>query len=447
MNILVIAYYFPPFGGGASERVHHFVKNLPASGITPLVLTVDERFYEDIYHDPALLQAYSSEVRIFRSLVLFGEQLRRQKSHALANVSGNHGTSPGLARRVKKFVKGLIVPDEQVFWIPPALKTARKIFREHSVDAIITTGPPFSAHLLGAILSNKYNVPLILDYRDLWALNPFMAGMGAGDLCNRLLERFTIGYASHAVFTNQEAARAMEARYQIAPDRISVIENGFDDGAVRAAFASTQDTSQRGKLRINYLGSLTRKRSPRSFLAAVRRLMENETDLGIEIGFIGFVTAEHRQLVSEMGLESLVTFHGIVPKETALAMMCNSSDILLVLQRASEGGATAIPGKLYEYLATGKPILCLDEGLGATALFLGELGVEECVDYEDGEGIYRALRRLAREYDVCAARAGALREKMTYYDRKHLSRCLAALITDVVDKPTDQRGVLVCREP
>lgn len=346
---------------------------------------------------------------------------------------GSSGTA-GLLHKAKRFIKGMIVPDEQLFWIPPALQAAHKIFCEHKVDAIISTAPPFSAHLLGALLAKWHDIPLILDYRDLWGANPFFMSGGVKNACNGMLERFALRQASQVICTNSEAVQTMRSRFSFLSDRISLIENGFDADAIRSII-SNKARPAGSAVRINYLGSLTKTRTPRPFLAAVKRFVEANPGRLLEIGFIGFCPVEHRQLVSDMGLDSFVTFYGMVPKETAMEMMCNHSDALLVLQRAGEGGATAIPGKLYEYLAAGKPVICLDEGLGATTGFLKSLGIEESVEYDDVEGIFQALYRVVTDYDVVAANALILRDKVALYDRKQLTLRLVDLLGKIKLKP------------
>lgn len=427
MKVLVIAYYFPPFGGGASERFHYFVKYLPACGITPLVLTVDEACYEDIYRDQNRVDEYSSEVRLYRSSVIFGDILKRQKSQAMAGESG-YGAGASIKRTLKRFVKNLIVPDEQVFWVPRAIAKARQIFKDHDIRAIVATAPPFSGHLVGAVLSRRYGVPLLLDYRDLWHRNPSMLGNGLRAVLNGIIERLALARATAVLCTNQAAADVLNGHYGLAPCKVHVVENGFDAQKIESVMRAIPNERTTGKIRITYLGSLTKERTPRYFLAAFKRFVTDYPQYDLEVGFVGYTPAEHLQLVNEMGLSDRVRFHGTVSKEVALDMMCNRSEVLLLLQRSSEGGATAIPGKLYEYLAAGKPLLCMDEGHGITSHFLEELGITSSVEYRDEDGIYTALLHVVRHYDAVYGEFGTLRDRIAVYDRKQLTQRLAEVI-------------------
>jgi len=431
LKALIIAYYFPPFGGGGSERIHHFVKNMPELGIIPLVLTVDESFYEDIYHDPGLLDEYSSGTSIFRSSMFFGKVLKHQKNQAFATTQIKPNKSLKLLRIFKKYVRSLIAPDEHVFWIPPAFKVIRNIQKNHAVGVIFSTAPPFSAHFLGALASTIYKIPLVLDYRDLWGENPQMAGKGFARQANKFLERYSLKKASKIIFTNHSASEVMVARHSFISAKTVVIENGFDSGSMQKKNHTSTDGNNKSIFRISYLGSLTRQRTPSTFLSAVKNFVEVHPEYPVKVGFVGFAPEEHRQLVSDMGMDKIVQFHGAVTKEKAIDIMCNHSDILLVLQRSGEGGATAIPGKLYEYLAVGIPVICLDEGLGVSSNFLKGLGLHTYVDYFDEEGIYNILADIITNYNAVKNRFSNLDDSISPYERKLLSHRLADLLHDV----------------
>jgi glycosyltransferase involved in cell wall biosynthesis len=428
MKVLLIAYYFPPFGGGASVRLHNFAKYLPHYGVTPVVLTVGEQYYEEIYRDPTLLQEYAPEVTIHRTAVLFGAKIKRAKAQAYCS-GGDLGLVSRLKRNVKRKIRNLFVPDEQIFWLPIALLQARKLLKQNLVKAIVATGPPFSGHLLGALTSRICKIPLILDYRDLWTENPFMSGRGVVIAVNRRLEALTIRQADKIICTNTAAAHAIARRFHLAEGKTVVIENGFDADSISRA--EKKSTSQRRTLKLNYLGSLTKDRSPYYFLASLKKATAANPGVDLEVGFVGFVAEDHVRLVQDMGLQGYVKFHGPVSKEMAMDIMCNDSDVLLVLQRRSEGGATAIPGKIYEYLATGKPIICMDEGGGATTTLLEELGIDCAVEYDDEEGITRLLQDILSGYDVVAAKFSSVVDRVKPFDRKVLTGALADIIVKI----------------
>lgn len=438
VGTLVIAYYTPPFGGGASVRVHNFIKYLPCHGVLPRVLTVEERFYEELYHDPELLREYPPEVELHRTGVFFGGSLKRAKAQAFAGGAGADAPWPALKRVLKKGIKKLLVPDEQIFWLPLAFLKGWRIGRSGRVKAILATAPPFSCHLLAALLAGACRLPLVLDYRDLWSQNPLMAGSGLALWLNRCLETVTVRRAARIVCTNESAARVMAERFRLPAGKVVVIENGYDGASLAPALSAAPQPAER--LRLNYLGSLTTERTPRYLLAALKRLVAARPEVPVEVGFVGFAAEAHRELVREMGLEAWVRFYGALPKAAAQEIMCRDSEVLLVLQRAAEGGATAIPGKIYEYLATGKPVLTMDEGCGATSRFLRELGVDCAVEFDDEEGIFRLLLEVVNDYQAACQRFGAVAARVERYDRRSLAATMAALLRDAAQTTVAKRS-------
>lgn len=431
LEALIIAYYFPPFGGGASTRVHNFVKYLPNYGVRPVVLTLDPQYYEDLYHDTSLLSEYLDSVTIHRSSMLLGATLKRLKSQAIRGSDSRENIS-ARSFSLKRLIKGLMIPDEQLPWVFSAYHHAKRVIASHRIKVAVATAPPFSTHLLGALLAIRHGIPLVLDYRDLQlrdqdpAVPSFLKALGAR------LERFVLQAASRVVVTNSAAADKMRQDFGLAADRVVIIENGFDGESIRAMLREP-DPEPPKTFRINYFGSLTKKRSPESFFEALRRFRNAHPAIAFQVGFYGYAPLDHVRLTEEFELSQHVTFHGALPKDEALDILCNQSDVLLLLQRSNEGGATAIPGKVYEYLAAGKPILALDEGLGATTQLLESLGLPHVSDYDDVEAIHRNLTDILLDYPLHRHRYQAIRPQVAGFERKAQTAKLAELIQQVVE--------------
>lgn len=425
MNVLVIAYYFPPFGGGAIARAHSFVKYLPSAGITPIILTAKPRFYESYYLDESLLADYEQSIEIYRAGVLFGGVICKAKSTP-PSVSTGDASRVFLSRRLKSLVKIMLVPDEQIFWVPKAIRLGRKVIETHKIDAIFASAPPFSAHLVGASLSRRFNNPLLLDYRDLWSNNTFYASGRVRNTISRWFERYTIGAADKLVVTNAAARRIQSASFDLAADKIAIIENGFDAESIQTNF-SRAIKDQPKKFKIRYIGSLTRHRTPEYFLRATMRFRRLYPDVVLEISFIGYAAPCHQNFVKSLSLDGMVRFFGPVSRERALELMADS-EILLLLQRKSEGGSTAIPGKLYEYLASGIPVLTADDGGGATTEFLKQIGAGFISEFTDTGAIFNSLETMVLNYQKTKNHFLRIQRKMAPYSRQSQANRLAALI-------------------
>lgn len=423
MKALVVAYYFPPYGGGSTVRIHSFVKNLPGFGIDPVVLTADDRFYDETYRDDNLLLDYRPGTEILRTDVLFGARIKQIRSNALkGQPSADSGTS--LKRRTLRAIAGHILsPDEQILWVSKAARRGCQLLKASGAKVVFSTAPPFSTHVLACIIGQRTNTPVILDYRDLWTTSAFYAATWL----NRRLERWVLKQAAFVIVTNEAARRKIVDCFGIPEDNVGVIANGFDctelDRIRRPA-----STARPPIRRINYVGSLTSRRTPLFFFKALRRVLDANPAFPVSVGVVGYTPQQHRSLATQYGLDQIVSFIGTVERRRALEIICNESDVLLLLQRVSEGGDTAIPGKVYEYLASGNPILAMDDGGGATSSFLQKLGVRHICDYEDVDSIAKAILDLGNNYAIIAQQFEKIRREIHAYDRAQLTGELSTIL-------------------
>lgn len=429
MKALVISYYFPPFGGGPTIRVHNFVKHLPRNHVPVAVVTADSSLYEKTYADPELLNEYDPPPHIYRTTALFGSFLRKQREIGVS--IGGQSLPFWSLNRWKKVAKRLLVPDEYIFWVAKSISVATRAAREEKIDVILATAPPFSAFWLASLVSQRINKPLVLDYRDLWTPNVFYRSNWA----TRQLERKILNRASHVIVTNEAARSSMIEHFGLASGKISVLANGFEGDLLEEIERGPRKPSE--SFRMNYIGSLTARRTPEFFFAAVRRLLTQRPQLKLSIGILGFVPPTHKQLAQQMGLSQIVHFLPPVSRRRALEIMRNETDLLILLQRNSEGGDSAIPGKLYEYLGTGIPFIAMDEDGGATAKLLKQLDAPRAVDYEDVDAITHRLSVIVEDYPSLRQQFDAIRPRTFMYDRRRQVTQLAQVLTEIVSGAHD----------
>jgi glycosyltransferase involved in cell wall biosynthesis len=438
MKVLVIAYYFPPYGGGPTVRVHNFVRHFPEFGIHPVVLTVDERYYEAGYHDPSLLGGYDESIKVYRTGMFFGEDIQRMKSalmknSAAVNTRAEVGNQPSVGSRWKRGLKHLLVPDEQIFWAAKGIRCGLEVIETESPDLILATAPPFSSHLLGTILSRKSSLPLVVDYRDLWTDCAFYAR----DPLARDLELNVLRHASRVLITNEAAEEKLTRSFPVVAGKTSVIENGFELEEIRRIQVDGSPgfpLNGRSAITFSHIGSLTARRTPEYFFAALNKV-RNLIERPLRVNFIGFVPPQYKALAQRMGLADCVQFGGAVSRSEALDVMCNRSHALLLFQRLSEGGDTAIPGKLYEYLAAAKPLLVMDEGKSATSRFLARVGAEDSIGYQDVDAIAARIERICRSYEASLLNASMLSQRMSGFDRRLQTGRVADLLMQTALQP------------
>ncbi len=433
-KVLIVSYHFPPYSGGSTIRVHNFVKYLPSFNVNPVVLTVEHRYYPTVYRNDQLLDEFEESVEIFRTGSLepaahgfrdkvYGAQERGSADRILISV-------------LKKAVIPFLIPDREVPWLPYAVRTGTKVARTKHVDAVFSTGPPFTSHLVACFIAKRTRLPLILDYRDDWVGNEYYDwGNPLRRRFQRYLERRIVRRAQKVVCASAESINLFQTKYpDIDGSKYVHISNGFDP-AVFGVSKGPVGKKQTKFTRFVYTGSLTPKRTPRYFLEAVKLLTEEQPELAdkLHARFIGYSPLEHERLVESMELAHLVDFeHNMAPREIA-RVLAEETDVCLLFQRESEGGNTAIPGKLYEYLACRKPILCMADG-GATVNLLDELGCRLISPYEGVDDMKRLLKKIVHDYDQVSTEFDWPEETLRRFSRKEQAKQLSALISEVVTR-------------
>jgi glycosyltransferase involved in cell wall biosynthesis len=282
------------------------------------------------------------------------------------------------------------VPDERIGWLPGAVRMGHRIWSERGFDAILATGGPWTSFLVGSVLSRLTGTPLVLDYRDPWTNNPYRTGQSkARAAIERRLEASVISRAS-GVLLNTPELRAMFAERFAAVDssRFVTVRNGFDP-RVLPTFAAAP---HRGPFTITHLGHIYRKRTPESFLQALRGLLDAGTLRrdAIAVNFVGTTDIDLKALVARLDLSDVVAVLDPVTHAEGLRIL-SRSDALLVIQA---GSPLQVPAKIYEYAAFNKPILTLT-GDGATANLVREFNLGPVCAPDRPDDIAPAIRRVA----------------------------------------------------
>lgn len=372
MKVLLVAFYFPPAGGGGVQRPLKFATHLPDLGIETHVLAPENPRW--IHRDESLPLPAAARVHRVRYLGPRGRK-PAEELHALEGVRR-------LARRARLFTRRLLVPDENVTWNLTAIPEAIRIIRRHGIDVVITTSPPSSVHLIGAAAKRATGVRWVADLRDPLAGHPHR---DVDRLAVRIKER-TQDSIARLVARRADAVVAVstaiadEMRLLDPRGPVAAIPNGsdFDD------FAGLEYTPGE-RFRITHTGSFFGRRDPRPFLTAL------ESVDGVVARFVGDFRARDREWAETRGLSDRLELIPYAPHRHALELQRDSEALLLLIPEAGGRGAGILSGKVFEYLAAERPILALVPREGAAARLLRETGMGVVVDPEDIEGIAREL--------------------------------------------------------
>ncbi len=425
-KVLIIAYDFPPRGGGGVIRVTKFVKYLPLYGWQPYVITVKNK--NPLLNDEKLAEEIPSCAKVFRLSNLVPDLfLKKYRSTILAaKLSSSVGKSDqNLAKKtIKKLYslieQALIIPDNKISWIPLAIFKGYHLIKKEKIDVIFSTSPPHSTQIIGFVLKKLTNKPLCEDYRDEWVGNPYFTPKFKFRMrIEQFLESLFIKNSDCIIVNTNNSKQNFLKRYQnkIKKDFFT-ITNGFDPND----FINIESIERKkDKFILSYIGSISIKRKPTIFFSALSKLVLEKPSLKnkITVNFVGPFYNAHREQIKQFQLTSVVQIIGNLAHSESINYMANSDALLLLLfpDEATEG---IVPGKTYEYLNANKPILALVPN-GATADLISEDNLSEVVNPLDELLVKDAIWRLYSNRH----KKRNLHRSINKFNRKFLSSELA----------------------
>ena len=387
-KILLISCYFPPAGGIQVQRALSLARYLPQNGFKVFVVTARASVPTV---DPGLVDLIPAGVQISRTWTLeppFNIRKRIWSRLTVNTCSAKNGMVDKFRSFLTRKIKRLLCPDPQVLWYPFALRTASKLIRENDIQTIIATAPPFSVYLLVKELKRRFpHLCAIADVRDEW-LKYFVREFGFRDNKDLLerageIETAAIQACDRVVAVSRASLDELRSRHPDQPQsKFVLIPNGYDP-AVFAGFAPR--SNKRRKILVTYTGTIYRPCCPKVYLDALDTLPRVACDY--ETRFIGRIAEEfdRRTFTNRRSAVYLIDF---IPQKHVVELM-EETDILLLPSH----DLYAIPGKLFEYLATGKPILALCDPSSDVADIMRQTSAGWCVDPSD----FSALRRTLEE--------------------------------------------------
>ncbi len=418
MKVLLVTLYFPPAGGGGVQRPLKFATHLPTFGIETHVLAPTDTKW--IHRDDDLLPPTQAWVHRVRYL---GPKGRRPSEEL-------HGTQ-GLERLTTKarlLPRRLVFPDEAATWNLTSIPAALRIARDEGIDAVVTTSPPGSVHLVGSALKRSLGVPWIADLRDsLLAHQDRRADSLAVRLKGRTVRVVagTVARRADAIVTAfdsiGEEMRALSPR-----GRVVTITNGsdFDD------FAGLEYVPGE-RFRITHTGAFFGQRDPKPFL----RALADSGLADVTARFVGGFRAADREFAESLGLADRIEVIPFVPRRRSLELQRDSEALLLIASDAGGRGTGVIPGKVFEYLAAERPILAAVPPGGAAANLIDDLGAGVVAPEDDVEALRAALVELHGRWRRGELAVNLSPEQRASVDRRGKVEQLAGLLREVVATP------------
>lgn len=371
-RILLINHDFPPTLAGV-RRIVKMARYLPDSGFEPLILAASPAGHGTLDYD-ALDELDHQNCRVWRTPSFDLDQLQAVAAPILAPLCNFRGKfdlavsdKPAPPRRVQSTRMRMLgsaatvtrrllaLPDDRFPWLATAIPAAEQIIRSQAIRYVLTSSYPNSTHLIGLYLKQRYNIHWHADFRDGWTQNPYFADYitPAHRRLNAYLERQVALHADTITAVSDPIANYLSQLSGRA--NVTTLPNGFDPTDLDDIPDLPTD-----KFRMAYTGTMFMQRSPDSFFAAVRGLLDSYPGLhdNIEIIFRSNFKPTHTEMIRDLNLYSVVQNWGMGTWKQALTLQ-KSADVLLVLEGENPNGHIMLTQKIFEYLATGKPILAI----------------------------------------------------------------------------------------
>ena len=429
-KVLVIAYYWPPSAGSGVQRWLKFVKYLRDYGWEPVVYTPENPDFD--LQDQRLADEIPAGVQVLKRPILepfqWYSRLTGQKAGAQVNpvMKGGQKESSWKNRLALWIRANVFIPDSRMFWINPSIAFLSKWLRENPVDAIVSTGPPHSMHLIGLGLKEKTGLPWLADFRDPWTKIDFYHELPLekwADEKHRRLERKVLKRADAVVVVGNQMKLDLENE---GFRHISVVTNGYDPADIDLSIPVEPDT----KFSILHIGMLGKARSHGIFWEGLRQLREDIPGLAddLEVRIYGVSDPWVQSQIAEFEDRSWIRFLPYIPHDEVIRVQRSAAVLLLSINDVPMAKGI-ITGKIFEYLAIGNPVLCIGPPDGDAAMIIREANAGPVVDFHDLDGFRAAVKTLYAAWKSGSRKLGS--GKHSAYSRKELCGKIAGILDSI----------------
>ncbi|NOX48736.1 MAG: glycosyltransferase family 4 protein [Chlorobi bacterium] len=428
---LIITYYWPPKGGAGVQRWLKFAKYFRDFGWDPIIYT-PEGGKVPVY-DYSLLEEIPEGIQIIKRPIwepyLWYEKLfHKGKEGGVYDIQFSEQSQSTWKGKIVNWIRSnLFIPDARKFWIGPSVKFLNNYLSENKIDVLISTGPPHSMHLIAYRIAQKRKLPWLADFRDPWTQIDYYHQLLLtkwADRRHRQLEHKVLTTAERVVTVSWGWARELE---RLGAGHVDVITNGYDEADFQIG-----DCKNFEYFRLTHIGSLNKDRNPNQLWNALQELVgENSILKGIlKIQLIGPVDEEALRSIRYFGLQENLEHVNYVDHNRIGEYICGSH-LLLLLINNTPNVQGIIPGKLFEYLYSKRPILCVGDPKGDSGKILNETGAGVTVHFKDKEKMKEVI---AKHYQYFIDRQFVSVEsgQLEKYSRKVLTQKMVKILNGMI---------------
>ena len=437
-RVLIISYYWPPTGGSGVQRWVKFAKYLPSEGWQPVIYTPENP--EQLATDASLEAEIPAEAEIIKTPIIEPYELYkkflRKSGHSKEAVEVNpvNAQNKSFLQKVAMWVRGnLFLPDPRCMWIRPSVSYLKKYLKDHPVDLIVSTGPPQSMHIIGMKLARQTGLPWIADFRDPWTRIFYFKHLSmtrTTERWHKKMEKKVLDAASAVVAVSPLVQQEFQEMTQTT---VELITNGFDECDFAGA-ACTEASEGRDKdFIITHTGLFAADGNPSVLWETLRdKCMKDPVFKDrLKIKLIGKTDRQITESIEAAGLGENLTDMGYQPHDKAVEEQRRASLLILPLRKEPEYKAV-LPGKLYEYLASWRPVLGIGQPDGAMSMILNTTKTGVVFNWEDKASVSRFI-------DLCwknhlEGRLVVDDADISQFTRRNLTRRMAELFERLTRK-------------
>ena len=421
---LIITYYWPPAGGPGVQRWLKFVKYLPEFDIEPIVYIPENPSYPIL--DESLLFEVPKGLTILKQPIKepyrFVNFFSKKKSQTISKGIIKETGSQSVLEKIMLYIRGnFFIPDARKSWVKPSIQYLSKYVKENSLDLVITTGPPHSLHLIGLQLKKQLRVEWVADFRDPWTTIGYHKKLKLTEpskLKHQELEHEVLNSADRIIVTSPSTKAEFKQKTNVP---IEVITNGYDVVKIDEAKLDTKFT-------LSHIGSLLSERNPIILWQVLKDLIEENEAFknSFQLNLVGSVSEEVLESIKNYISSDCINNVGYIKHNESIKYQ-KKSQVLLLIEIDSEGTKSIIPGKLFEYMASNRPIIAIGPESSDIEHILKETNSGHYLGYSDYYSLKETILSHFKAFQKRELKSHAI--GLQKYTRRELTKKLANLIS------------------
>lgn len=435
-KVLIITYYWPPSGGAGVQRWLKFVKYIREFGWEPVIYTPENGEFPVIDH--SLQKDVPQGIEVIRRPIwepysIYKKFVGQKKTERINTGFLTESRKPKLTEKLSVWLRGnLFIPDARKFWIKPSVAFLSDYLLKNPVNAIISTGPPHSMHLIALELRKKLSIPWVADFRDPWTNIDYYESLLLTSWANRIhhkLEHEVLASADKVISIGRVMSEEFKAilNRKDQDEKFVVIPNGYDEQDL-----ITEPVQMDSFLSIAHIGTLVKSRNPEVLWKALSELIKTQPEIGkdFKVKLVGKIDLFVRDQIKAYGLENLIRHIDYLPHDEVVREQRKSQVLLLIINN-TKNAKGILTGKFFEYLAASRPVLCIGPQDGEAADVIRETQCGEVIDYDNVEKMKEYLLHLYSLYRQNNLVTSA--ENIKHYSRRALTQKLTFYLDSLTD--------------